>query len=474
MPDTNTPAPDAGVSKNDLRAKEPSVNLTPQDEADAIGALDALFAEKTKDKGPIGDPGPEGDRGKPGDAGGDADLDADAERVAAEKAAAEKAAADKAAADKAAADKANADKAAADKAAADKAAADKAAADKTKHPLDDVPFPPHTSVKATESFNKLKSLAKERQTALETQLNEQASKVADLTAQLEKARAENGTIPKDIQAELEDLRKFRLSKDIESDPTFKKFDTELKENEESVYKKLEAAGWEADKIARIKELGGIDNVDWEPLLPKIPLVTRRFLEATLLENEKIRDKRDAALTNAKNNAETFTKERAAREVSEIQNHVNETTRTIPWLNPQAAPANATPEQKSAAELAASIARDGRTRLNEYLADRSPARIVQMAIGTLFAHKLNADVKNLSAQLESATTSHKAAVEALTKERDALKAELTALKQAESPRLRGEGNITPPSRPVPKPGQVVFGDAGSALDALAKEAVARHA
>jgi hypothetical protein len=357
-------------------------------------------------------------------------------------------------------------KAAAEKSAAEKAAADAAAAD----PLDKIELPPHTKPKSAEAFNTLKQAAKDAQAVLRVQLTEITNREAALKAEVEQLRVKTNQVPENITKELEELRKFRLTKDVESDPKFKELDGKIRTNTETIYKKLEVAGLSKDHIEKIKELGGPESVDWEPILPKLPLTTRRFIEATLVENERIRDERDQALEGAKSNAETFKKEREEREVAELVGTANDYLKSIPWTAEKAIPANATPEQKAAIEADNQIARESSARLKEFLSDRSPSRFAELAVGTVVAYRHKAALDIAQKRLDSIGKDTEAKITALTAERDKLQADLTAIRRAEAPRSRTDSSGVKPMAPK---GSLDFRSGRDALEELAKEEAAKQ-
>ncbi len=455
------------IENADLRAKSDDLTLLPKDLPGSGDALDALLAAAGAEAGATPEEISAAASAKPGQRNAPAPVTTSVDDAADQA----KAAADKEEADKAAA-KVEADKVAADKAAADAAAAATTppvtpqATPPVADPLDAVALPPHTSVKAGEQFAKLKSVAKENQTALQKQIAERDAKIAESAAELEKLRAESGKLPNNAAAELEELRKFKLSHDVESDPSFKEHGTALEANNASIYKKLEQAGYTAENIERIKELGGPDKIEWEPLLAKLNIQTRRFIEAKLVDNVNLADKREEALVAAKANAAGFLQERTAKETSTLINTANSYLKNLPWTAERAIPATATPEQKAELEAANTLARDSIGKLKTYLADRSPARLAELAVGTIIAHKYQADVNSLTAKLTSVNTTHAAALDVVTKERDALKAELAKIKGAAMPGGRGDSKPIAPA--IPR-GGLDARNGAEALEQYAKEA-----
>ncbi len=332
-------------------------------------------------------------------------------------------------------------------------------------PLDAIQLPPHTKAASSQAFGQLKATAKTQAADLRKQIADRDAAAATLKAELEAAKKVPSLDPA-VAAELEDLRKFRLSKDVESDPTFKKFDDTIKSNVDKVYAKLLASGMKQESIDQIKAIG-LEGVDWEPVLPKLPLTTRRFLEATLVENEKLKDQKAEALEAARENASTYLTEREAKEATILTETANGFLKTLPWTAEKAVPADATPAVKAEIEADNEFARGAMGKLKAFLSDRTPAKFAELAVGTLIAYKQKSQLDRVNARLTTVTTEAKTQVDTLTKERDKLAAELLAIKKAEKP--RGQGRLATP--PAPKVGIHDHRPAAEALEALAAEVAA---
>lgn len=480
--DNETALPEPGL----LRAKDDSLGnlaLKGKDAMDSQSALDALLAEHGKKAGysdeQIAAASGVRPQAKPAPTVSDTssiDDAADKERAAREAAAKE--AADKEAADKAA--KEAADKEAADKAAAEKAAQEgaapkieaKPAAEAAKPatpPVDDkydkIQLPPHSSAKASESFAALKKIAKEDLAAAHAQIADHQNKLTEATAELERLRKASTELPENVTKELTELRQFKVAHDVESDPSFQKFTTQIKSNEEAVYKKLMQAGYTEANIAKIKELGGIREVDWEPLMAKLPTTTKLFLQGVLVENEKLADSRETALAEAKANGQQFLAKRAEADSTELLNTANGYLKNLDWTAERPVPATATPEQRAEIEAGNKAAKEALDTVKMYLADRSPKRHAELAIGTLLAHRLQGQLNSATAKLSSLEAAHKTALETVTKERDVLKSELDRIKKAAVPGGGGHKPITP----APTVGKIISG--GDALDQYAAEQLA---
>jgi colicin import membrane protein len=240
--------------------------------AEATGtSLDALLKAATGND--AHDDTPNSDDGVPAEVR-KADDDAKAKVKAEDDAArAEADAAEKAKADAEAAEKAKADEAAKAK---DDAAPKDAPKDEKKDDFDNIELPPHVKPKTVESFALLKQQARARVTELTGSV---AKLEEDLKAANEAIKlAKEGGVSAEEKKELEELRSFRRGIDVESDPEFSKFDTQIKSNDEAIYARLLKAGYNQASIDKIMSLGGPLNVDWGLSGKDLPDVVRRFLD----------------------------------------------------------------------------------------------------------------------------------------------------------------------------------------------------
>lgn len=394
----------------------------------------------------------------------------DPEKIAAD----EKAAADKVAADKLAADEkakaaqpaqTDAEKAAA--AAAEKEAADKAAAAAVKDDFEKVELPPHSKPATAQSFEALKKTAREKVAAAEKERDE-------LKTQLAAAQAKPAVDPA-TEKELEELRQFRQKIDVEADPQFKEYVEEIGRNETSIFSKLKESGAGDEVLAKIKQIG-LKDLNWEPVLEKLPPVARRYIENKLASNEDLEEQRTRAIDEAKKNASEFL---ATREKENLQNELSHRTAAeehfgkvsvqLPWFKLQKAEANATPEQKAAIEAENKFFLATQKSVKEILADPSPNMRAISALGY-------AQMLRLQEEIPALTAEHAAEAKKLTDEITTLKTQLkekedfiTRLKKSSTTSLR-DGHAS--SNPNTAAKQPTFGEHGStALDRLREEQTA---
>ncbi len=425
---------------------ENSLVADPTEMAKSAESLDALFKVETETP-TSADPKPPADAPVP--------PAKTAEEIAAEEAAA-------AAATAAAAAKATT------KTPEELAAEAAAAAEKAKaNPVDEfekVEMPPHTKPKTGEAFGRVKELARQEIGKVRTELAAAKTELEKAQSDLA-ARSTQPAVSPELEAELKELREYRLSKDVESDPEFRKVDGDIKSNNDAIVKKLADNGMPREQLEEIAKLGGPENVDWEPLLPKLPLAIRRFVEAKLVDNVNLRDNRDVALEKAKSNAAEFTRTREARSATELAGHVTKFSEQVPWLKDRPIPATATDAEKAQITAHNKFSGEFRTRLSEMVKTQSPEAFAEYAVCTLFATKLDGELKATTTALEKAKTDSAAAIAAVTADRDKLKGELDAIRKAEGGRRPGAAVTIVPAGKVNTTS--IHANAGDALDALAK-------
>lgn len=229
-----------------------------------------------------------------------------------------------------------AEKQAADEAAAKKAAEDAAAQVKTV----DLPEAPEgSSPKTKDNWNAFKAKAAQEIAERDAKLAEAQKRLAEI-----EERAKNPT-PEQLQKEkeLEDLRLFRAKLDVQFDPQFKQFDTQLAQNEEFIYAQLRkspAVG--DDTIEQIKKYGGPDKCNLSELFKTMADPTlQRIIETKISENAQLRYQKDQALSTTKQNMESYLKEKeksyieaATQHTTATQTELNKYVNALEWTKPK--------------------------------------------------------------------------------------------------------------------------------------------
>lgn len=325
---------------------------------------------------------------------------------------------------------------------------DKAAA---KDQLDSVELPPYAKPSTAASFEKVKTLARQEISQRDTQISELTEKVSKLEGEVK-----NRLSPEETK-ELEELRQWRKSFDVESDPSFKSFDARVSSNDEAIYAHMKKQGLPDEKIEEMKALGGPAYVNWEHFFKVLPASSRRYIEAKLVDSELAGEQKREAVEKAKADADGFLKQRdekakaaAEKGRSEVRSAVDSYVEKLEWTKEQRVPANATPEQKKSIEARNDFAKNIRKQIDDWVKDESPASRAEMVVGTAMAYYYKA-----------AYEARDKAVSAAKKEAEELRAELDKVKKAGGAGRRSNA----PTTSAPKAKVDLLTPASDALDAL---------
>jgi len=327
----------------------------------------------------------------------------------------------------------------------------------------DAPAPAKLSPKASEAFENVKRLAKEKLAALQTERDELDKKYKELSEK-------SGRLDPKVEEELKELREFRRKLDVEADPEFQKYDVESTAQADSIYGKLLGVGVAQATVDKIKAMGGIFKVQWDPILEKIPSQARRFIEVKLTQLEDLKEKKAAAITAAKKNSEEFLQKRAqSTEISkkEFRDHASKTLDTmipkLDWFVEKKPTDKSTDAEKASIVEHNKLLTDTKEAVKEAMEDDSPEMRAFLAVGLAQLMKLRVDYS-------SSLASHKSEVEKLTAELAAAKGLLEKVKRGSTNRLRDTTATTNAPNAV---GQTINEKPADALDRLRAEVEAKQ-
>jgi len=328
--------------------------------------------------------------------------------------------------------------------------------------LDKVELPQNTKPKTGEAFSEVKRVAREKISLLVTKTKELEGKLSEL-----ESKTKDGGLTPELKAEIEELRSFRAKLDVEADPAFKTFDAKVTEVTESIYAKLITGGATAPVIEKIKELGGINEVNWEPILKSLPDQIRRSVESKLVEVEDISERKAKAIKEAKENASKYLAQRQEqttkqRELStqKALAYGEKLLSETEWMKPKQVPSGATPAEKAVIEDYNKFLKDASIAVVEAAKDDSPEMRAALGLGVVELMKVRRDFAEHKASSEAQIK----ALEASLKESQTL---LEKIKRGSTQRLRN----TPANDDV-QPGKNLKLESGSdAIDRMAREAAA---
>jgi len=358
-----------------------------------------------------------------------------------------------------------------DKPVDDKPVDDKASADDFEKRLNDVQLPPHSRAKSSEAFATVKEIAR---TEIKTEREARKALEQKLAEEIERGKTKVATDEVEtLRRELDDLRKFRAVHLADQDPKVIQFDGQIKANEEAIYSKFLEYGGKQTQVDEIKKHGGPRKIEWEPLLKHMTLPQRRFIESKLVESEGIAFNREQILNAAKADPEKWEKDYNQRRFSRADEELGKAE----WLKPVALAKDATDEQRKAAAFQNDRRQKLQTLVKSVLTDTSPEMHAQLAVGTALAHDLRWQLDNLAAyrerELKELKDTHSKALDAVTKERDSLKADLERIRKSSgNPRKPGLGDGRAGHKPASAPGQFDLSrPTAESLDALRDQVLA---
>lgn len=313
-----------------------------------------------------------------------------------------------------------------------------------KDNLDEVELPPYTKPNTRDQFAEVKKRARDTIAAKEAEIEKLRKEREEFE---QKASA---ALPPESAKELEELRNFRRSVDIENDPGFKsQFEGKIEANNDSILTKLKEVGMSDAQIDQIKKLGGPDQVDWDSISGKIPAQLKRFIDAKLVQNQDLRDERAAAVEKARKDPNVFEKQRQETQAATLTKSANEYMSQFAWTAVKPVPSNATPEQKAKIEADNALATEAQKTVQAALKDYSPEVFAELAVGTAAAIKFKKDVEVLTAKAKETSDN----LAKITKERDDLKAELEKIKKAGRTHRDSTTTVPPaPANPFATSGQ----------------------
>lgn len=312
----------------------------------------------------------------------------------------------------------------------------------TEDRFSDIQLPPNAKGKSAEAFASIKIKAAQEIATREKEIEDLRAQVAERDEKLKAPPSEAQT------REIEELRNFRAKFDIEADPEFNKFNTQIKQTQEFIYAQLRKSPSVTDEtIEAIRKHGGPENVNMDKIFEKIEdPALQRLVESKLADIEMTKFTKEQALKSAKDNVKSYVDERRKAYEQSANAHVKATEQELAgflkkddvfdWMKPRQAKAGATDAEKTSVTEHNSFVTQVNEHLKAALHDDSPTmRAVQIA-----------GMANLL-WLQRVHTTTKAELKAATEKVKELTTALDKVKGASISRLNNSG--APPGAPPPK-------------------------
>lgn len=251
---------------------------------------------------------------------------------------------------------------------------------------------------------------------------EEAEQLRQKLAQLEQSPAQ---IPQDY----EELKKFRQVFDIKNDPEFQsKYSKPIESAKNNVYGILRKHGASDEVIASIEKAGGPDKINdefWKnPAFNNLPFTDAEKLKRNLVDVADLREKQEAEIQYAAENAEKILQEREMekgqwyeRTVTEIDQEIDNLTKDLPWARFAEVPQNASPEQIQQIEAHNARVSDLAAKFEAALWPTTAKDRTNIAAAAVFSHVLSDQLRTEQTQKNALLQQ----VQKLTAENNALKA-----------------------------------------------------
>lgn len=329
--------------------------------------------------------------------------------------------------------------------------------------FDEVKLRPDASQKTKDSFAKLKEISTAALRAANAEKLRLRQEYEAKMTELQKNAAPKTVVDDpEVKKELEELRGFKATFDIENDPEFKKkieaqMEVPKAANYEAIYGILKSYSLPDSELKALKEMSESERVaNIAELVEKLPRVSKMQVEAKLLANLNLDDARAKAIAEAR--AEAAAKKAEFREapektrekeVAEVKTEA-EKYRGHAVFKKHEIKADTPAEEKKRFEVENARIDSLAKVYEEAVNDATPAGRAENAFGVVLAHHFKTLADTHAAQVVK------------------LKAEIEAIKKR-----GGLGNVgkvvnIDPNKPVRPKGDSEI-DAGSSLDALAREA-----
>lgn len=285
--------------------------------------------------------------------------------------------------------------------------------------LDAIQPPQDISPRNLVNFNKLREVAKHYKT--------EASRAAELEAQVRELQSRQGGLPEDTEKELNELRMFRRVFDTENDPEFQReFNEKIGNLDEDILAILRKNGLPEQTEKQLRETG-LDQVApswWEKsILEKLSFVDRERIQKRLAERADIHEQKHRELEKFASRREEYLQNSEQQRAQEFQNlqteiyqHVDKLTESVPWARFREPSPNATPQELKEVEAHNKTVQELEKNFQEALFPSSAQARAEVAAAAVASTRLASSVQDLASRLQESNSK----AEKLQKELDAIR------------------------------------------------------
>jgi hypothetical protein len=229
-------------------------------------------------------------------------------------------------------------------------------------------------------------------------------------------------------ADYEELRKFRQIFDIKNDPEFKsKYEQPLGQAKENIYGILKKHGASDEVIQSIEKAGGPDKIDqawWKNnAIDKLPLTDSERLKRNLVDVVDLKERQEKELEFVAQNAEQIMQERQMEtynwyqaENQNIEDHVDQLTKDLPWARYMEAAQGASQEELSKIQQHNAVVDSLAEKFNAALWPQTAQDRTNVAAAAVFSHVLTEELQ----KTQKAYADTQSQLKKLTEENNRLK------------------------------------------------------
>ena len=226
----------------------------------------------------------------------------------------------------------------------------------------------------------------------------------------------------------DELKKFRQIFDIKNDPEFKsKYEQPLSQAKENIYSILKKHGASDDVIQSIERAGGPDKIDqawWKNnAIDKLPLTDSERLKRNLVDVVDLKERQEKELEFAAQNADQIMQEREMQtynwyqsENQNIEQHIDQLTKDLPWARYMEVPQGASQEEAAKIQSHNAAVDSLSEKFNAALWPQTAQDRTNVAAAAVFSHVLTEELQRTQQAFNEAQSQLKK----LTEENNRLK------------------------------------------------------
>lgn len=254
----------------------------------------------------------------------------------------------------------------------------------------------------------------------------QAEEAEQLRQRLQQLESQTPQVQ--MPPDYDELKKFRQIFDIKNDPEFKsKYEQPLSQAKENIYSILKKHGASDDVIQSIERAGGPDKIDqawWKNnAIDKLPLTDSERLKRNLVDVVDLKERQEKELEFAAQNADQIMQEREMQtynwyqsENQNIEQHIDQLTKDLPWARYMEVPQGASQEEAAKIQSHNAAVDSLSEKFNAALWPQTAQDRTNVAAAAVFSHVLTEELQRTQQAFNEAQSQLKK----LTEENNRLK------------------------------------------------------